>query len=75
MIHGGLDMAKSKAKKNGVVLTTFDLCLACQKECKRKGPPWRRLECPSFSSPSLKYKIYRILDMTESELLGRIAYA
>jgi hypothetical protein len=75
MIGGGLDMAKCKAKKNGVVLATYDLCLACKKECKRKGPPWRRLECPYFSSPSLKFKVYRILDMTDSELLGRIAYA
>jgi hypothetical protein len=75
MIYGGFGMTKSKAKKNGVVLAIYDLCLACKKECKGKGPPWRRLECPSFSSPSLKYKVYRILDMAESELLGRIAYA
>ncbi len=74
-MDGGLDMGKSKSKKNGIVLTTYDLCLACKKKCKAKGPPWRRLECPSFSSPEPKFKIYRILDMTDRELLKRIAYA
>ena len=75
MIYGRLIMSKSRRRKNGTVLTTYDLCLACQKPCKCKGPPWRRLECPSFSSKELKYKFYRIVDMTESELLKRIAYA
>ena len=75
MIDGGLDMARSKSKKNGIVLTTYDLCLACRRKCKAKGPPWRRLECPSFSSSDLHYKVYRILNMTDSELLKRIAYA
>jgi hypothetical protein len=76
MIHGGFDMAKSKAKKNGIVSNTYDLCLDCAKKCKTKGPPWRRLECPSAASSSnLKYMVYRILDMTDGELLKRIAYA
>jgi hypothetical protein len=75
MIYGGFDMAKSKSKKNGIVSNTYDLCLACTKKCKTKGPPWCRLECPSVSSSDLKYKIYRILDMTDNELLKRIAYA
>ena len=75
MIHGGFDIAKSKSKKNGIVSNTYDLCLDCTKKCKTKGPPWRRLECPSVSTRGLKYMVYRILDMTESELLKRIAYA
>jgi hypothetical protein len=75
MIYGGFDMAKSKSKKNGIVSNTYDLCLACKRKCKTKGPPWRRLECPSVSSSDLKYKVYRILDMTDSELLKRVAYA
>jgi hypothetical protein len=68
-------MEKSKSKKNGIVLTTYDLCLVCKKKCKAKGPPWRRLECPLFSSPEVLFKVYRILDMTDRELLNRIAYA
>jgi hypothetical protein len=75
MIYGGFDMAISKSKKNGIVSTTYDLCLACTRKCKTNGPPWRRLECPSVSSSDLKCKGYRILDMTDSELLKRIAYA
>lgn len=75
MIGRGFGMAKFKSKKNGIVLTTYDLCLSCQKECKVKGPPWRKLECPSASPSKLRYKVYRILNMTENELLGRIAYA
>lgn len=75
MIDGGFDMAKWKSKKNGIVVTTYDLCLACERRCKVKGPPWRKLECPSVSSSDLHYKVYRILNMTESELLKRIAYA
>ena len=73
MIHGWFDMAKSK--KNGIVSSTYDLCLDCTKKCKTKGPPWRRLECPSVSSCDLKYIVYRILDMTDSEPPKRIAYA
>ena len=57
------------------VLTTYDLCLDCNKACKRSGPPWRRLECPSFSSKEFRYKVYQIIDMTDSELIKRIAYA
>jgi len=68
-------MARSKSKKNGIVLTTYDLCLASKRKCKAKGPPWRRLECPSVSSSDLQYKVNRILNMTDSELLKRIAYA
>jgi hypothetical protein len=75
MIHGGFDMAKSKTKKNGIVSNTYDLCLDCTKKCKTEGPPWRKLECPSASSSTLKYIVYRILDMTDRELLKRIAYA
>jgi len=75
MIDGGFDMARSKSKTNGIVLTTYDLCLACKRKCKAKGPPWRRLECPSFSSSDLQYKVHRVLNMTDSELLKRIAYA
>lgn len=75
MIYGRLMMSKPRGRKNGTVLTTYDLCLACEKPCKCKGPPWRRLECPSVSSNELKYKFYRIVDMTETELLKRIAYA
>ncbi len=75
MILGGFDMAKSKAKKNGIVSNTYDLCLDCGKKCKTMGPPWRKLECPSASFSNLKYIVYRILDMTDGELLKRIAYA
>ncbi|MGQ9646231.1 MAG: hypothetical protein ACUVWO_06800 [Thermodesulfobacteriota bacterium] len=75
MILGGLDIARFKPKKNGIVLSTYDLCLACQRKCKAKGPPWRKLECPSASSSGFNYKVYRVLNMTDSELLKRIAYA
>jgi len=74
-IYERLIVSKSRRRKNGTVWTTYDLCLACQKPCKCKGPPWCRLECPSFSSKELKYKFFRIVDMTERELLKRIAYA
>jgi hypothetical protein len=75
MIHGRVAISNSRSKKNGTVMTTYDLCLSCKKKCKCTGPPWRKLECPSFSSKELRFKVYRILDMTESELLRRIAYA
>jgi hypothetical protein len=68
-------MLNSKSKKSGIVMTTYDLCLACKKACKCTGPPWRRLECPSFSSKEFRYKVYQIIDMTDSELIKRIAYA
>ena len=68
-------MLNSKSKKIMTVFTTYDLCLDCDKGCKHSGPPWRRLECPSFSSTEIKYKVYRIVDMTDSELIKRIAYA
>jgi len=68
-------MSKSKFRKSGTVLTTYDLCLACKKACKCAGPPWLRLECPSFSSSESKYRVKRTVDMTEGELLKRIAYA
>jgi hypothetical protein len=73
MIYGRVAMSNSKSKKNGTVMTTYDLCLECKKACKCIGPPWRKLECPSFSSK--KFKVYKIVDMTDSELLRRIAYA
>jgi len=75
MIHGRVAISNSKSKKNGTVMTTYDLCLSCKKKCKRTGPPWTKLECPSFSSKELRFKVLRVLDMTETELLRRIAYA
>ena len=75
MIRGGFDMAKSKSKKNGIVSSTYDLCLDCAKKRKTKRPPWRRPECPSASSSDFNYMAYRILDMTDGWLLKRIAYA
>lgn len=57
------------------MLTTFDLCLACRKTCKLAGPQWCRLECPFCSVNGTKYNDYRILNMTDEELIARIAYA
>jgi hypothetical protein len=57
------------------MLTTFDLCLACRKTCKLAGPPWCKLECPFPSGIETKYNDYRILNMTDEELIARIAYA
>ncbi len=56
------------------ILTTFDLCLACGKSCKLSGPPWCKLECPFCSVAEIKCKDYRILNMTDAELIARIAY-
>ena len=75
MMHGRLTTLRSRFRKNATVLITYDLCLACEKSCKCKGPPWRKLECPSFTSSELKFKVHRIVDMTEGELLKKIAYA
>jgi hypothetical protein len=75
IIYGRFMVSRPRFRKNGAVLATYDLCLDCQKPCKCKGPPWRRLECPSFSSQELRFKFHRIVDMTENELLKRIAYA
>jgi hypothetical protein len=57
------------------MLTTFDLCLTCRKTCKLAGPPWCKLECPFSSGIETKYNDYRILNMTDEELIARIAYA
>jgi len=61
-------------KEDRMVLGTYDLCLACSKPCKGIGLLWCRLECPSFSCSEPKYRDYRIVDMTDKELISRIAY-
>jgi hypothetical protein len=61
-------------KKWKTVMIVYDLCLNCGKACKRKGSPWCRLECPSFSGGVI-YRNYRLANMTERELVSRIAYA
>ena len=57
-----------------MVLATFDLCLECSKACKRAGPLWCRIECSSFGSDNGAGEC-RVLDMTDDELLARVAYA
>jgi hypothetical protein len=57
-----------------MVVATFDLCLECRKACKRAGPPWCRIECSSFGSDNGAGEC-RTLDMTEDELVTRVAYA
>ena len=57
-----------------MVVATFDLCLECRKACKRAGPLWCRIECSSFGSDNGAGEC-RVLDMTDDELLARVAYA
>ena len=57
-----------------MVVATFDLCLECSKACKRAGPLWCKIDCSSFGSDNGAGEC-RILDMTEDELVARVAYA
>jgi hypothetical protein len=68
------EMNNNGHKKWKTVMIVYDLCLNCAKACKRKGSPWCRLECPSFSGGVI-YRNYRVANMTERELVSRIAYA
>ena len=54
--------------------TTYDLCLTCTRDCRRSGPAWCRLECPLFSGTEYKYKDYQVVNMTDEELVARVAY-
>jgi hypothetical protein len=54
--------------------TTYELCLACTRDCRRSGPPWCKLECPLFSGTDFKYENDQIVSMTDEELVARIAY-
>ncbi len=67
-------MPKAHTGRNGSVLTIYDLCLDCSKNCKCEGPPWCKLECSSFSNGT-KRKIRRVINMTDEELIARVAYA
>jgi hypothetical protein len=68
------EMNNNGHRRNRSVMMVYDLCLNCAKACKRKGSPWCRLECPSFSGGVI-YRNYRVANMTERELVSRIAYA
>ena len=57
-----------------MVVATFDLCLECRKPCKRAGPLWCKVDCSSFGSDNGAGEC-RILDMTDDELVARVAYA
>jgi hypothetical protein len=57
-----------------MVVATFDLCLECSKACKRAGPLWCKIDCSSFGSDNGAGEC-RVLDMTDDELLARVAYA
>ena len=67
-------MLDSIAGTDKTVLATYELCIDCGRNCKSVGPLWCRLECPSFTRPELKYRDFRIVDMTVKELVSRIAY-
>jgi len=62
------------ARTNKTVLATYDLCIDCTRNCKSVGPLWCKLECPSFTRSELKYRDFRVVDMTDKELVSRIAY-
>lgn len=55
-------------------VATYDLCLACTRDCRHSGPPWCRLECPRFSGTEFQYHDYKIVSMTDEELVARVAY-
>jgi hypothetical protein len=57
-----------------MVVATFDLCLECRKACKRAGPLSCKIDCSSFGSDNGAGEC-RILDMTDDELVSRVAYA
>ncbi len=58
-----------------MMLATFDLCVTCARDCKRAGPPWARLECPSSLGTGRTYDEYRVVNMTDEEILARVAFA
>ncbi len=59
---------------SATLLTTFELCLDCAKTCRRSGPPWRRLECSLFSGTESSYEEDQVVDMTDAELVERVAF-
>ena len=61
-------------RKPKMVLATFDLCVKCRGDCKRDGPPWSRLECPSFAGTEHSFDEYRMVDMSDEELVARVAF-
>jgi hypothetical protein len=61
-------------RKPKIVLTPFDLCLSCPRDCKRAGPLWSRLECPSFAGTEHRFDEYRLVNMTDEELVARVAF-
>jgi hypothetical protein len=64
----------STARNHSTVLTTFDLCVDCALSCKGTGPPWSKLECPSCPEAGCRYAEYRVVSMTDEELIARVAY-
>jgi hypothetical protein len=67
-------MLSPKPRETVTVAATYELCLACTKNCRRSGPPWCRLECHLFSGSEFKYEDDQIVSMTDEELVARIAY-
>ena len=57
-----------------MVVATFDLCLECRKTCKQVGPLWCKVDCSSFGSDNGAGEC-RVLDMTDDEMVARVAYA
>jgi hypothetical protein len=66
--------SKGKRNGNGTVFAVYDLCLVCAKHCKRSGPLWFRLECPCCSVARPKYSLFRRVNMTDGEIVARVAY-
>lgn len=61
-------------RKPKTTLTPFDLCISCPRDCKRAGPAWSRLECPSFAGTGCRFDEYRLVNMTDEELVARVAF-
>jgi hypothetical protein len=74
LTNEGLAMSDTIGRTDKTVLATYDLCIDCTRNCKSVGPLWCRLECPSSTRSELKYRDFRVVDMTDKELVSRIAY-
>ena len=62
------------SRKKATLLSTFDLCLDCTRSCKRAGPPWCRIECPLCLGTGCKHNDYRVVNMSDEELVSRVAF-
>jgi hypothetical protein len=67
-------MLTQRERTGTSALTTYDLCLACTNQCKGIGLPWFKLECPSFSGMEREFQQYRVVEMTDEDLIARVAY-